>query len=82
MAHGGRKEAAGPIRDVPVGGSREYIMRAPIVGQFGMLAAPDQTVPVRRGDCMWAGAWPVTAHANRVAFSAEARVGQGRPQAA
>jgi hypothetical protein len=42
MAHGGRKEAAGPIRDVPVGGSREYIMRAPIVGQFGMLAAPER----------------------------------------
>jgi hypothetical protein len=42
MAHGGRKEAAGPIRDVPVGGSREYLMRAPIVGQFGMLAATDR----------------------------------------
>jgi hypothetical protein len=42
MAHGGRKEAAGPIRDVPVDGSREYIMRAPNSRPVRMLAAPDR----------------------------------------
>jgi hypothetical protein len=75
MAHGGRKEAAGPIRDVPVGGSREYIMRAPIVGQFGMLAAPDRWIRRRslgRNGAMIGAVTTITCKRCGLSFQTEA----------